>query len=105
MGGRWLIRHRAPLNARREARTAATPQTGIGHRLHHITTAHGEGVFEAGQPAMSHKVLRVDRIGDTHPLVNPAVLLGEVINLFHGTHKVIGLLIGQAGIDLPFGHV
>ena len=49
MGSRRLIGHRAPLNARREARATAAAQTGIGYRLHHITATHGEGVFEAGQ--------------------------------------------------------
>ena len=105
MGSRRLIGHRAPLNARREARTAAAAQAGIGHRLHHITATHGEGVFEAGQATMGHIVFWVDRVGNAHPLVNPTVLLGEVLDLFYRTDKVIGLLIGQAGIDLPCAHV
>ena len=40
MGSRRLISHRAPLNARREARAAAATQTGIGDRLHDVAAAH-----------------------------------------------------------------
>ena len=105
MGSRRLIRHRAPLDPCGEARATAAAQTGIGDRLHDVAAAHREGVFETGQPSVGDVVLRVDRVGNPHPLVNPAVLFGEVIKLFHRTDKVIGLLVGQAGINLACGDV
>ena len=101
MGSRWLIRHCAPLDPCGKARTAATAQAGIRHRLHHFTATHSEGVFKTGQATVGHVVFRVDRVGNSHPLVNPAILLGEVLDLFHRTNKIIRLLVGYTGVNLP----
>ena len=54
---------------------------------------------------MGHIVFRVDRVSDTHPLVNPTVLAREVIKFFDGADKIIRLLVGQAGIYLSCRHI
>ncbi|MNT00532.1 hypothetical protein D3C72_1349670 [compost metagenome] len=74
------IGNRLPFDAGRKARTAATAQAAVGHRLDDVGGAHGHGLFQTLKPFIVAIVGQRERIGHAATGKGQPRLAGEIGN-------------------------